>query len=181
VEGIFKPSLVYALNFSQIPIHQPSCWLWKNKCTSKHKVFARLILHDRISTKDMLLRRNWLVTNNHNCVLCSLHTLEDWRHLFFNCLFSTRVWNYLQISWIPGTIQETLQMARKSFKGPCFLEIVILSCWCIWKQRNGLIFKGTRPSFRNWKAMFIHQVTLLKCRVNSSAASSLSSWIDSLI
>jgi hypothetical protein len=23
--------------------------------------------------------------------------LEDWRHLFFNCNFSTHIWNYLQI------------------------------------------------------------------------------------
>jgi hypothetical protein len=58
VKGIFKPSIIYKLNFQHIDNHQPSCWLWKSKCTSKHKFFAWLILHDRINTKDMLLRRN---------------------------------------------------------------------------------------------------------------------------
>jgi hypothetical protein len=31
------------------------------------------------------------------------------------------------------------------------MEIVILACWNIWKQRNGLIFQGERPSFLGWE------------------------------
>jgi hypothetical protein len=39
-KGIFKPSLVYQLHFHDIPVHRPSCWIWKSKCMSKHKFFA---------------------------------------------------------------------------------------------------------------------------------------------
>jgi hypothetical protein len=93
--GGFKPSKLYKHAFDHLETHQPSCWI--SKCTSKHKFFAWLILHDNINTNDMLLRRHWHVTDNHNCILCHAGAFEDWRHLFFNWTFSTRVWNYLQI------------------------------------------------------------------------------------
>jgi hydroxymethylpyrimidine pyrophosphatase-like HAD family hydrolase len=52
------PSRLYKLSFSETPNHFPSQWIWKSKCTSKHKFFAWLIVHDRLNTKDMLLRRH---------------------------------------------------------------------------------------------------------------------------
>jgi hypothetical protein len=153
-KGVYNPSLLYKLHFSTLLNHIPSGWLWKSKCTSKHNFFAWLILHDIINTKDMLLRRHWNVTNNHNCVLCHDSSHEDWRHLFFNCMFSTRIWNYLQIPWKPGDTLASLIVARKAFWGPCFVEVVVLACWNIWKQRNYYIFKHIRPTFWGWKAGF---------------------------
>jgi hypothetical protein len=176
----FKSSKVYKLAFDHIDIDHPSCWIWKSKCISKHKFLAWLILHDRINTKDMILRRHWKVTQNHNCVLCQERVIEDWRHLFFNCNFSTRIWNYLQIPWIPGNTFASLSTAKRSFKGPCFTEIVIISCWCIWKQRNGWIFKNIRPTFRSWRSCFIHEVTMLKHRVKNDSVQNLLSWIENL-
>jgi hypothetical protein len=70
--------------------------------------------------------------------------------------------------------------AKPSFIGPCFSEIVILACWCIWKQRNGWIFKSIGPTLRRWKASFIHEVTMLKHRVKDDTVHKLLSWIDSL-
>ena len=179
-KGVFRPRDVYQLHFKHINNDPPSCWLWKSKCNSKHKFFAWLVLHDRVNTKDMLIRRHWNVTNNHDCILCRAGSYEDWRHLFFNCVFSTHIWNYLQIAWHPGNNSESLLMAKRSFKGPCFVEIVILSCWCIWKQRNGWIFKGIAPSFRGWKAIFFQEVTMLKHRVKQSVADSISLWLADL-
>jgi hypothetical protein len=91
----FKPSMIYHKHFQAVGKHHPSAWVWKSKCTSKHKFFACLILHVKINTKDMLVRRNWNVTSNHACVLCPGNKFEEWRHLFFNCMLSTRIWNYL--------------------------------------------------------------------------------------
>jgi hypothetical protein len=53
---------------------------------SKHKFFAWLILHDIINTREMLIRRNWKVTDDHACVLCPSKSLEDWSHLFSNVI-----------------------------------------------------------------------------------------------
>jgi hypothetical protein len=103
--------------------------------------------------------------------------LEDWRHLFFNCNFSTHIWNYLQIPWYPGNTFASLSLAKKSFLGPCFTEIVIIACWCIWKQRNGWIFKNIRPTFRRWRSSFVHEVTMLKHRVKKDTVQMLLSWI----
>jgi hypothetical protein len=163
--GVFIPSQVYRMSFQHISSHFPSQWIWKSKCTSKHKFFAWLILHDRINTKDMLRRRHWQVTSDHGCVLCSADALEDWSHLFFECNFSVRVWIYLQVNWTSGSGPEMLKNTKKIFKGPCFVEIIILACWNIWKQRNNKIFKNIQPTFRNWKEGFIYDITMLKHRV----------------
>ena len=147
-KGAYTPKAFYNLFFAQIPIHTPSKWIWPSKCISKHKFFAWLILHDRINTKDMMLRRHWKVTDNNDCVLCCAHTREDRDHLFFGCQFSARIWCYLQVGWCNGTMDASIIQAKRNFKGPCFSEIVILACWNIWKQRNDWIFEGIRPTFR---------------------------------
>jgi hypothetical protein len=147
----------------------------------KIKVFAWLLISDRLNTKDMIKRRHWNVTDEYHCILCSSHTYEDRIHLFFECVFSIRIWNYLQIDWSVGdTIEEKFIHARKEFGKPFFTEVVILALWHIWKQRNGLIFQHTRPSFRAWRRDFIHDVYLHKHRVKQKHVSQLQTWIDSL-
>ena len=179
-KGVFRPSLVYKHYFSHMDNHAPCCLIWKSKCQSKHNFFAWLLLHDRINTREMLFRRGWKVTDNYDCVLCPAQILEDWRHLFFTCQFSSRVWNYLQITWVSASFADALVTAKKNFTGPCFMEIVILACWGIWKQRNNWIFKNIKPTFRGWKVVFCYEVTLLKFRVKEAVVLSLSSWLDNL-
>ena len=133
--GVFKPSKLYKLFFKHLATDAPSCWIWKSKCQSKHNFFAWLVLHDRINTQEMLIRRHWNVSGNSDCILCVSHQMEDWKHLFFDCMFSVRVWNYLQISWVStGSLMQIILAAKKSFNGPCFYEVVILACWSFWKQ-----------------------------------------------
>ena len=128
----------------------------------------------------MILRRKWKVTENNCCVLCVSHGLETQNHLFFECLFSSRIWSYLQIGWSPDPIYSSISNARKRFQGPCFIEITILACWNIWKQRNNYIFENVRPSFRGWKAGFLADLALLKHRLKDSLATSLVSWLSGL-
>jgi hypothetical protein len=103
---------------------------------AKAQFFAWLILHDRINTKDMLIRRHWNVWNNSDCVLCAARFWEDWSHLFFECNLSVRIWNYLKSVGVEVQALKCWNMPRSFFSGPCFTEIVILACWNIWKQRN---------------------------------------------
>lgn len=74
-----------------------------------------------------------------------------------------------------------LKDTNKRFSGPCFVEIVILACWNIWRQRNNKIFKGMGPTFKAWKAGFVQDVSLLKHRIKSSKVAVLSNWIDNLL
>ena len=101
--------------------------------------------------------------------------------MFFQCHFSTGVWNYLQIQWMDEIVIQNLKLAKQSFDGPCFSEIVILACWNIWKQRNGWIFNNVPASFRGWKASFIVDITMFKHRVKANMVTRLSSWIDNLL
>jgi hypothetical protein len=111
--GEIIPNKVYKLSFRHILSHFPSQWIWKSKCTSKHKFFAWLILYDHINTKYMLRRRHWNATSDHDCVLCHNHCLEDWSHLFYECTFIVEVWIYLQINWAQGSGPDVKEHQEK--------------------------------------------------------------------
>ena len=116
-----------------------------------------------------------------HCVLCPTRAREDRLHLFFDCNFSQRVWNYLQISWPQGQdLQASVHAARQSFGQPFFMEVLILACWNIWKQRNEKIFEHQRPSFGGWKRRFIHDISMLVHRIKKKHLHLLVSWIGSL-
>lgn len=135
------------------------------------------LAYSSFNTKDMLLRRH----DNNDCVLCNAYVLEEWKHFFFTCNFSSRIWNYLQIDWRNRPVSESLNFAKNHFSGPCFTEVVILACWNIWKQRNDWIFENIKPTFRGWKACFVCDITMLKHTVKSSVPESLSLWIAELL
>ena len=86
----------YTIMHSHMPTIMPCKWLWKSRCTMKIKVFGWLLFFDRLNTKDMLVRRHWRSQAEDNlCVICNAYVHEDRSHLFFQCNFSSRVWNYL--------------------------------------------------------------------------------------
>ncbi|PNT60932.1 hypothetical protein BRADI_5g08333v3, partial [Brachypodium distachyon] len=107
--------------------------------------------------------RHWNVTNDFTCVLCHSGTWEDWQHLFFGCQFSQRIWNYLHIQWFAGVdLKQIISDTQRSFGHPFFVEVVAISCWHIWKERNRCVFEGIRPSFRSWRRDFIEDISLLQ-------------------
>ena len=157
-------------------------WIWSSSCMLKFKFFAWLLLSDRLNTKDLLQRRHWQVTEDYSCVLCVRNLHEDRMHLFFECQFSQRVWSYLQIDWFSSSdVQTAASAARVGFNKPFFMEVVILACWNIWKQRNGKIFEARRPSFAAWKRDFVHDLSLLGHRIKYKYHSALMAWIGSLL
>jgi hypothetical protein len=102
-------------------------------------------------------------------------------HLFFECNFSQRIWNYLQIDWsLAPDIQGSLLATKLAFGKPFFMEVIMLGCWNIWKQRNGLIFRFERPTFAAWKRAFVHDISMLLHRINSKHHDDLMAWIGSL-
>ena len=118
----FSAKSFYTIMHSHLPTIQPCKWLWKSRCTMKIKVFGWLLFFDRLNTKDLLIRRHWRSPLDDNlCVICHEFSYEDRLHLFFNCNFSRRVWNYLSIDWSRGPdIQQCIQHARLSFRHPFF-------------------------------------------------------------
>ncbi|PNT61175.1 hypothetical protein BRADI_5g11197v3 [Brachypodium distachyon] len=95
---------------------------------------------------------------------------------------SSRCWTYLQIEWPGGgDLYDIISSARRDFRRSFFIEVVIICCWNIWKQRNDFIFDGLMPSFRSWKYGFKEDVALLMHRVKPAVADALKSWMRSLL
>ncbi|KQK02277.1 hypothetical protein BRADI_2g00511v3 [Brachypodium distachyon] len=120
--------------------------------------------------------------DDNHCVLCQLRVLEDWQHLFFSCVFSRRIWAFLQIDWCSGpSIDVVVQRTVISFGHPFLFEVVAFACWHIWKQRNGPIFADVAPSFRSWRVAFVHDLSLLKHRFKPGLVTRFTAWLDSLL
>ncbi|XP_073360718.1 uncharacterized protein [Aegilops tauschii subsp. strangulata] len=133
----YSPKLFYSHTFASESFNPLTSWIWKSSCTMKIKVFAWMLIMDRLNTKDMVERRHWHLEDGVNCVLCPLQTRETRDHLFFNCNFSVRVWNYLQIDWSSGDSMADLVInTSRSFRKPFFTEVVFIACWNIWILRN---------------------------------------------
>jgi hypothetical protein len=86
-----------------------------------------------------------------------------------------------QIDWMHGQdIQSVALRARVDFAKPFFMEVVILTCWNIWKRRNEKIFQYQRPSFQGWKRGFVHDIPMLVHRIKRKHLDDLVAWIGSL-
>jgi hypothetical protein len=179
--GVYKASKYYLSLFDHIQVAPQFSWIWKSKCIMRVKMFAWLLLSDRLNTKDMIQRRHWNVTSDYTCFLCSRSCHEDRDHLFFNCLFSSRIWNYLQIEWgYSGQITLMAENARRRFRWPFFTEVVALACRNIWKVRNTRIFNNVRPRFAAWRGSFIHDISLHAHHFRDDKKEILLHWIKSL-
>lgn len=57
----YTSSRFYQFCFREVVVHDSYKWIWKSKCTMKLKMFAWLLLSDRLNTKNMLRRRHFVV------------------------------------------------------------------------------------------------------------------------
>jgi hypothetical protein len=78
----FLPSRYYASLHAHLLVPAVFKWIWKSACMMNTKVFAWLLLNDRLNTKDLLVRRHWKVAEDNFCKLCPTRTYEDRLHLF---------------------------------------------------------------------------------------------------
>ena len=93
-------------------VHSAFKWLWKSSCQPKRKFFFWLLLQDRLSTREILKRRN-MELQCYDCVLCHLDTEESLMHLFFSCPFSMSCWNTLGLApMILDDLFQTLSAFR---------------------------------------------------------------------
>ena len=160
--------------------HPAFKWTWKSSCQRKHKVFFWLILKDRVSTRDLLKRKN-MVLEDYNCILCNTSTAETLTHLFLHCPFATQCWAWLNVQ-VDHDLEpfQTLQSFRNQLAVPFFMEIIILMCWVIWKARNNLVFRQVNPLLVNTKEDFRKEVGLLMLRAKQSYSPRIDQWIANL-
>jgi hypothetical protein len=170
----------YKFIFAAVPEDPVLKMIWNSKCLPKLRVFAWLLIMDRLNTKDLMERKNWQVDGGTACVLCNSHVLETREHLFFECSFATSCWNMLNIQWLSGADFSAQCMAAKNrFTGPCFMEILVCAAWNIWKERNDKIFRQQNPSLARWWVRFKSDLSLHQYRIKYSLVQPLLDWLAS--
>jgi hypothetical protein len=78
------------------------------------------------------------------------------------------------------SVHQKILQARTVFGLPFFMEIFLIGAWCIWKQRNEVIFYGKPPHLAVWKANFMALVLDHFCRFKSSLLPSIRIWLSAL-
>jgi hypothetical protein len=177
--AIFSTSKAYKALIGHREVHPIYNWLWKAKCQMKHKVFFWLLIKDRLSTRDLLSRKNMSISDVI-CDLCILQKRESMPHLFLRCNFAKACWQ--MIGALVPTARPVLHIfnnIRRKLQVPFFMEIIILMSWSIWTVRNDWIFNNLDPSIQRCKDKFVHEFKLLLHRVRPDRAALMNVWLQS--
>ena len=168
----------YEFIFAQVQCHVAIKGLWKSKCLPKLKVFLWLMYYDRLNTKDIMCRKQWILDDGPNCNLCNRGEPETRDHLLFDCPFASSCWRHIGIHWDMDTpIHQRVLNAQGAYQGPCFLEMFACATWNIWKTRNDYIFQQIESSFGRWKVKFMADLYLHRYRIKESLVQPLLLWL----
>jgi hypothetical protein len=155
-------------------------FLWESSCQAKHKFFFWLLLHDRLNTRNLLRRKNFML-QSYQCIVESCNEEETLVHLFWACSFAKKCWDFISPQRNRSlSILEAFEDMRVKMKLPFAMEVLILAAWGIWIVRNNKIFKDQNAEFNSWKAIFLQELRLLVHRMKKKHVNSLKEWIQSL-
>lgn len=162
-------------------LHPAYKWLWSSSCQKKHKVFFWLLIKDRLSTRELLRRKNMLL-QDYSCPLCNGTLDESSTHLCLECPFAYQCWTWINLQ--PDSNLDpfqNLQSFRNQMRAPFFMEVIILMCWAICKARNDAIFCQIAPTLQNLKIDFKVELQLLLLRAKKSYSPRFNQWIANLV
>ena len=94
------------------------------------KCYFGLLLKDRLSTREMLRRRN-MELPDYNCVCCLQMVEESLTHLFIHCPFAHACWASIGLMVGQDDPFTTLEQLKNQLGVPFFVEVIVLMCWCI--------------------------------------------------
>jgi hypothetical protein len=176
---MFKSSEYYKFCFRDVHVDEVFAWIWKSKCTNKWRVFAWLLLADRLNTRNMLRRRQYKLDGDvYTCLLCASPPEETVVHLFFTCPFSAQCWNQIGMSWPDSSCRFDLMHGGKiAWNRPLFMETFVIAAWGIWKERNNKHFRGVMPSLNSWRERFRNDMSMMVHRTKDS----LHRFIEALV
>lgn len=127
--------------------------VWCCKAPLKARVFAYLLLLEKVLTHEVMISRN--MHCDPSCVQCDLEVSESAYHLFFECPYAVQVWQEIHrhlgvVKLIRrGVVRDTWKAsweytrATKTLTIKSWATYFICVCWGIWKQRNNRIFRDS--------------------------------------
>jgi len=150
-DGNYSTRSAYRIQFRGSLLHFGTDLIWKAHVENRCKIFAWILVQDKILTAQNLQKRGW--PHQQQCVMCN-GPLETSLHLCLICPFAKAVWNqiltwenFTQIqqqqnanpthikSWWEDVAAKAPRAERRRLNG-----VAIYTFWNIWKERNRRIF-----------------------------------------
>ncbi|XP_058774199.1 uncharacterized protein LOC131648460 [Vicia villosa] len=153
--------------------------IWKVEVSFKVKAFGWRLLVNRLSTKDLLLLRGILFSEEASkCVFCGIDP-KSMAHSFFVCPMVKLVWDSVAC-WFGkpcgGTVENVLGCfsdwfffcTKKKVKEGKIGVVWFATVWTLWLYRNGVCFRNEVWNVDNtiwsikvlvWKWAFIGDIT----------------------
>lgn len=140
--------------------------LWRAKAEEKHRLFAWLLVQNKILTADKLQVRNW--PSDPICRLCD-QELETAQHLCLYCVYAQELW-HLVSGWTNGRVQVPSRSAdlegwwnaavsgKPKAEARTIAAMLIYTAWNLWKERNRRVFEGASQSPEGILAMIKEEV-----------------------
>jgi len=143
-DGKYSASSAYRAFFNGSTALLGAREIWQAKVPPKVKFFFWLVLHRRLWTTERRKRHG--LQDNDDCALCG-QACESIEHLFLGCVFTRELWFKLLA---PAGLQALIPLSEERIGAwwmqqrcrlhyqsrPVFDCLLLLLCWCVWKERN---------------------------------------------
>lgn len=141
-------SKAYKFLIGHGPTNPIFTWLWDSPCQPKHKVFCWLLLKDKLSTRNILRKKN-IDLESFDCALCQTRSEETLEHLFLHYPFTQQRWNIINLAAMPNLdLLDNLEAFKVQFDSQFFMVAIILMSWTIGQQETSSFLTQFNAAFR---------------------------------
>ena len=118
--------------------------LWKYKCLAKSKLLMWSILEQKVSTSDILQKRQF---HGPRCYSLCKNSLENINHLFLECPFSSYIWPEAlrtidcNINWQGQSAEDALRLWMLNQTTNPFKYLPLIISYGVWITRKNAIFQ----------------------------------------
>jgi ribonuclease HI len=136
--------------------------IWKDTCPLKYKLFAWLMLENRLLFWDKLQARGWEGPNR--CPLCAQDN-ESSLHVFVLCSFTRTLWTAITSAlkipahWSGNSVLSCFQFWIHNSISLPMLPLHI--CWHVWLTRNTTLFNDKKPSISHVSSLILTEALKL--------------------
>ena len=174
----FEVKKAYSAMIGYSPSPPHFSWVWASSCQNKHKFFFWLLLLDRLNTRNLLKRKQFILPD-YNCVTSNCYLEESVNHLFWECPFANKCWDHIYRNRTANlTGLEAISDIKEKLHLPFAMEIIIMTTWGIWICRNEKIFNDNRPTIERWKAIFYQEMRWLQFRIKGKYKEKFKAWLN---
>ncbi|XP_021991389.1 uncharacterized protein LOC110888157 [Helianthus annuus] len=143
--------------------------VWFSQCIPRHAFLMWLIMRRKLLTQDKILKWDFSRRKNMNMMCCLLCYADhdSHNHLFFECNFSSRVWqgvrhkvgmDSVNAKWVDIVDWLLVRSKSKSVDNYVARLLVAASAYFIWQERNARMFKNQLRPPETISALIIQQV-----------------------